>query len=211
MKKGKVSKISDLDIIKLYVEEYKLIRAEILQSLKNQNLHATVTITFFALVVAFLQYRTSKIIVEKEILIVAYSMIIPILALTLFTLYLREIIKIMKCARGLRRIEAEIHVCYLKEGMGDTHQHPFTWETKFLEQNGHSFVAPLLILFLYISIALISIVYSLRTFGLTVENVVFMSISFIIALMSGIKFIKIIHEELNAINRTMPFGRVKKQ
>lgn len=210
MKKQRNKAISNLDMINFYVDEYKMLREESLQCLKNQNLSSTVTLTFMTLVAAIFEYQVKNINAgEKSIEIIVYSVIIPMLALTLFSLYLKEVLKIMKIARYLRKIEEEIHLCFIDENIISYNKHPFKWETEYMRTKNHTVVSPLLILFLYVMIAIVSMIYSIKYISYGIKNILICILVVGIAIIVGIQFIKMIRKELRGINRTLLFTAIK--
>ena len=196
-------------IVNLYVEEYKIIKEESMLCMKNQTVYATVALTLvgFWIKLVEAQYKIDNLQTHKLLLTMIYTVFIPLVSLIIFSLFFREIIKIMVNARYLRKLEKLIHV-FLGENYFDIHQLPFDWENYYLENKKHSFITAFAILVLYVLISISSITYSFVFVSSDKVNFIMAAIVAVIVFICGIHFTSIVSKEMHAINRKMPLGHV---
>lgn len=201
------NEISNYEVIKIYLDEYKLFKEEIIQSQKNLNFYSTVTLTFITLVITIFQYQLNNNLNEVFVSIV-FSFVIPFSSLLLFSLYFRENIKILRIAEYLREIETLVHKCFINSNILFGKNHPLKWEINIVRSNNHMFTTPTLMMLMYIIIAVIPISYSLFYTVLSEFfwfNALLILFLIVISVIPCIRFINIINKELKKINRKMPF------
>ena len=78
-----------------------------------------------------------------------------------------------------------------------------------MRTKSHTVVSPLLILFLYVMIAIVSMIYSIKYISHGIKNILICILVVGIAIIVGIQFIKMIRKELRGINRTLLFTAIK--
>ena len=208
-------KLGNLDIINYYIEEYKLLKAESLQCMRNQHMFTTITITLLGIIIALMQFVIEKqcmisqnngLIVMRTIL---FASVIPLVCLMVFSMYFREIIKIMVIADYLRTLENSIKSLITQSEL-TIFKFPFQWETEYKTNGKHSFSSALAMLLIYILSTLGGLTFSVWIDDSNrILTGVCISITVVISLAVGKTFICTIYRQFIKLERTMPMGKQK--
>ena len=203
--KSEDDKIAKEELITYCIEDYKMIRDESLQCIRNQSQFSIVSLAFLGSYSVLVQFVLEKKSVAPPIIQTAiFSLIIPLLVTALFTLYLHEAIKMMRAGQYLRQIEDQIHKL-----IGEEISMPFNWENSLMKKGTHSMLAPLATLFVYGGTALSSLAFSFFKVNNGYPNIICILIVLIVGMSVGLLFIQAINIEFEKVEKPFAYKKYK--
>jgi len=203
MGKGKKT-LSEKEMAEYYINDYKLLREESLQCMRNQNQLSAISITFLAAYSLLIQFGLKEAkgnTLDSNVQMAIFSLIVPLIATSVFTLYLHEAIKMMKVGAHLRVVENQIHKLIKFKAYKFLEIPPLNWENSIKDKGSHSMLAPLSMLFIYATTAVSSMVFSWSRNKNNLGNSICILIVFLAGMIVGIFFIKAINIEFTVIEK----------